>query len=444
MNQYKYRVKSLEDINDNFIANAIDDYKASELPRLISLKKMFLGQHEILNRAYEAYKPQARLVHNFPAFITYQSTGYFLGTPVSYENLDEAPEIAQILQYNDESDTNARHGENASIYGVSYELIYVDRNSAIDTRFSVISPEEMFVVYDYNIEPNPIAAIRFYKDADDTEQVEVYTDATVTYYKALASSLQYEDSIKHFFKDVPVVIFTNNENMIGDFENVITLIEEYNLLNSDTANDFAYFSDAYLFLSGAEIDTDTAVKMKEQRIINFPDEGASAQWLVKNIQDSALENYKNRLVDDIHKFSAVPNLTDENFSANLSGVAIRYKLLGLENMTKIKERKFKKGLQRRMEILFNFLYTRGKVEASNYLAIKPIFKRSLPVNIAEEATIARDLNGIVSKETAYSILSFIENPQDELLKMEEERKASNPFIGEAYTQTLEDKLPKEV
>ena len=35
--------------------------------------------------------------------------------------------------------------------------------------------------------------------------------------------------------------------------------------------------------------------------------------------DIALENYKNRLNEDIHRFSFVPNMADENFSNNSSG-----------------------------------------------------------------------------------------------------------------------------
>ena len=64
--------------------------------------------------------------------------------------------------------------------------------------------------------------------------------------------------------------------------------------------------------------------------------------MLKEINDTALENYKNRLVSDMHLFSSVPNMTDNAFASNLSGVAISYKMWSMDQVVAIKERKFKK------------------------------------------------------------------------------------------------------
>ena len=56
------------------------------------------------------------------------------------------------------------------------------------------------------------------------------------------------------------------------------------------------------------------------------------------------ENMKNRFNDEIHKFSSTPDLSDDFFSGNASGVAIKYKLYGTETLTAVKERYFKKGI----------------------------------------------------------------------------------------------------
>ena len=75
------------------------------------------------------------------------------------------------------------------------------------------------------------------------------------------------------------------------------------------------------------------------------DEGTSAEWLIKNSNDTTIENMKNRLDADIHKFAKCPNLADKEFASNASGIAIKFKTLGTENLVAIKERKFKRGLQ---------------------------------------------------------------------------------------------------
>ena len=53
--------------------------------------------------------------------------------------------------------------------------------------------------------------------------------------------------------------------------------------------------------------------------------------------------------------SHIPCMTDENFSGNVSGVAMEFKLLGMENITKIKTRYYRKGLRKRMRISVNSL-----------------------------------------------------------------------------------------
>ena len=144
--------------------------------------------------------------------------------------------------------------------------------------------------------------------------------------------------------------------------------------------------------------------------------------LIKDINDNALENYKNRLVEDIHKFAQIPNLTDEQFAGNVSGESMKYKLMGLENITGVKEAKFKKGLMRRIELLCNFLNIATN-DLMLYTDIQPIFTRNKPKNDVELANMVKSLYGILSDETLISILPFIENSNEEIEKSAIEGKA---------------------
>ena len=71
---------------------------------------------------------------------------------------------------------------------------------------------------------------------------------------------------------------------------------------------------------------------------------------------------RRALSEDIHKFSMVPDLTDEQFAANASGVAMRYKLLGLEQLTGVKERYFREGLRCRVRLFAHYLALLGDRE----------------------------------------------------------------------------------
>ena len=62
-----------------------------------------------------------------------------------------------------------------------------------------------------------------------------------------------------------------------------------------------------------------------------------ARWLIKEVNDAWVENYKDRVRRDIHKFSYTPDMQDESFGNNLSGVSIRYKILAMEQIRSKKE-----------------------------------------------------------------------------------------------------------
>jgi SPP1 family phage portal protein len=138
---------------------------------------------------------------------------------------------------------------------------------------------------------------------------------------------------------------------------------------------------------------------------------------------------KNRLDRDIHKFSHCPDMSDENFAGNSSGIAIQFKMLGTENLISIKERKFKKGLQQRLELMAQI---QGLLGASfDWRAIDIIFKRNIPTDLSGLADIINKLSNIVSTETLLGQLPFVEDIQAELdrIKQEkEENKQDNPFL----------------
>ena len=210
--------------------------------------------------------------------------------------------------------------------------------------------------------------------------------------------------------------------MYGDFEKIKGLADAYDLVTSDTANDFEYFSNALLVVSGVLVeDEEAGLDFKNNRIFNFAGTDGKAEYLLKNINDSALENYKNRLVEDIHKFSQIPNLTDEKFAGNVSGESMKYKLMGLENIISVKEAKFKKGLMRRIELLCNFLNIATN-DLMQYTDIQPIFTRNKPKNEVELANMVKSLYGILSDETLISILPFIENSKEEIEKRDLEKE----------------------
>lgn len=424
---------------------------SKEKRRLSKLQKYYNNENtKIATRKYKnKNKPKNRLSHPYAQYITDTAVGYLLGKPVAYttedKNLLEA--MTDIFRYNDESDNNTTLAKMASIYGYAYEIMYLDKNAR--PRFKAIDPSELIVCYDNTLEENIVLAIRYYDEVvrnNDLEEtvtrLEVYTKPTendkgeiIANGKIIRGtirleSIKLEDEEDYYFNDIPVNVYINNDELYGDFEKVLSLIDAYDQSQSDTANDFELFTNCMLVINGELIDDEQAENLNDVNLIQFLNSDSDAKYLIKDIQDTALENYKNRLNEDIHRFSFVPNMSDENFSNNASGIAMKFKLMGLENLIGVKEAKFKKGLMRRIELLCAYAKMKNNSDYS-YLAIEPVFTRNTPNNELELSQIMQNLTGILSEETIIGMSPRVSDIQAEI---ERKEKEANKLYEDDYSE----------
>lgn len=233
----------------------------------------------------------------------------------------------------------------------------------------------------------------------------------------------------HIYGRIPIITMYNNEEQMSDLEKIESLVNDYDKVLSDVSNEFEAFRNAYLMLKNMTTGKDGATKLKEEGIIEVMQNG-DVKFVTKQIQTEALENHLNRLEKNIYKFSQVPDLSDENFAGNLSGIAIRFKLFGLETKCIIKERKMEKAIRDLVRVLAVPLrvLTGHEVDVIN---LKVEFTRNVPNNLTEIVDTVTKLDGKVDKETLLSLLPFIDNPKEVLEKMEQEaqadRKANDPY-----------------
>lgn len=436
----------------------VEQHRMNDLPRLLELENYYNTKNKIVNRVMaDPAKPNNKLANPYASYITDTLTGYFVGEPITYNSNDEVllKDLSMIFEYNDEADENMELAKNASIYGVAYEMLYFSEEDKM-IRFKPLSPKEVIPIFDKSVESNLLAVIRYYDDYNVVEDktytiIEVINNTEVVRYQTSqgSTSLTLLEQYPHYFGMVPIAIFKNNEEERGDFEPVISLIDAYDTMESDSVNDFAYFVDCYLALYGFTAEAEDVQKMKENRIL-LMDDGTKAEWLIKNSNDTTIENMKNRLDADIHKFAKCPNLADKEFASNASGIAIKFKTLGTENLVAIKERKFKRGLQQRLELIS--MISSVIREGFDWRAIDIVFSRNLPTNDMDIANMVNSLRDIVSDETLLAQVPFVEDVQAEMERIDEQRekeKEQSPFfqVGLDYNtgaMSKEQETPKEI
>lgn len=411
-------------------------------------KKMdyYEGIQDILNRKKEDGAPNNKLVCNHAKDISDTASSYFIGEPITYKSDKDISPLTNALEEAGADEVDGDNGLDLSVYGIAYDYIYAKKDETVLT-IKNLSPTNTFMVYDDTIEQNELFAVYYYGKKDDTDQSRTRYVATVLteHYRYVLNILDSEKEQAltempepHYMGEVPITEYRNNKLGIGDFELQIPLIDAYNAIMSDRVNDKEQFIDSILAIYGTllsdedyEIDengngdgkgTEEAMKrLKREKLLELPD-GSKAEYITRTFDESGIEILRKAIEQDIHKFSHIPCMTDESFGGNVSGVAMEFKLLGMENITKIKTRYYKKGIRKRIRIFANWLSLKGKnVDTTG---IKSVFTRCMPKNLLEISQWVSNLWGKVSKKTLLSQIPFISDVETELAAVEEEEEKS--------------------
>ncbi len=424
------------------IKKYIEVFKYKHLPRLQKMKRYYNNDADILNRTFaDTTKPNHKIPNSFADYISNISTNYFIGKPVTYNATDESllADLNNIFKYNDEQTTNNTIALNQSIYGYGLEIIYLDNNS--DLRFTPVEVENTILIFDNTLENNLIYAIRFFEEMDILTNktklfVELYSELDIKYFVDIDGVLVLQETREHYFKNVPVNIYCNNIDKNGDFEKVISLIDAYNLAVSDSANERESFNEAYLVFKNSGLDDKKIIKMKETRNIviqdSGEDSGADVSFLVKNGNPTEAETNKQRIENDIHKFTFVNNMAGDAQKSHTSSAGAQLGLLGLEQIMARKEAFFRFGLTRRIEIICELLNIKGN--NYNFRDVSIQFTKNIPIDNNLVADTVSKLRGLVSDETLWGMLPMIQD-----IEVERERLAKQNELN-SYNNIFTDML----
>ena len=437
-----YLNKEIE-LNAEILRKMINRFYLNDEPRIKKYKDYYDGKQAILGKSYaDDTKPCNKVITNFCANIVNSYTGY-LATPgyISYSSEQDISDIMEILRYNDYNAEDAELLQDALICGKANELMYHDANGAV--RFRIINPLTCFGVYDDSLTGDLLYFVRIYEvsewDDTDTYKVDVYSDTTIKHYQMAGKNgaLTFLGEEPHYFAQCPANIFYLPEEK-SIFDNVMTLQDAYNTIVSSEIDDIQAFADAYLCLFGVDIDTEDVASMKENRVLSFPDNG-SASWLTKGANDAQIENILKRIQDNIYKISQCVDFSSEGFTGGVSsGVAIRFKLSGMETLGGVIVSAMKKALQRRIEIISGDVSLKMGEEVFRDINID--FKRNLPEDYSSLVNLINSLKGTVSDETLIGMLPFVEDVNAELEKVQAQKQANMAMYSFGTPTDEEDEI----
>lgn len=421
-----YRMNKNEELTLQKVAKIIQAFRLNEQVKMQKYIDYYLGNQAILRKTYsDDSKTCSHIVKNYCYSIVNNYNGYITGIPITYSSDEDITSLLDIFNYNDYENADSQWLRNALIYGVAYELVYMDEDKK--ERFKALDPREVIPIYDDTLEQNLLYVIRFYEvpsydmySSKSEYRIEIYSNAAVSIYQSnnSFSSFSLLEEYPHYFKQVPISEFALNDEKQSIFDKVISLQDAYNELLSSEVDDFSSFVDAYLVLKGTSIAEDDIPKMRENRVLVM-DEDDSAEYLTKSISDTQIQNMLQNINDSIHVIANSPDFNDEKFLAT-SGIAMKYKLVGFENASASIVANMTKAIQKRIELIYA---VRGLVNGDKFADVKIRFTRNLPQDETTVLTLVNGLRGLVSDRTLLTMIPAVEDVDAELEAIKEQKES---------------------
>lgn len=442
---YKFEMNQV--LDEKFLTRLVDKFRVREVQYYDKLDRYYQVKNDgIRYRSMKSGKPNNKLFHGFARYITNMATSYFAGKPVEYVIDDQAYRECMQDYLDDQYNYDYEISKAASKKGISFELLYI--NEQVELKTKKYEAQDIIPIYSSRPDEFLNGFVKLHETRDLDEQMlrdyaDVYDKTDVYHFSRSTKAGQFElDYIEpHYLSDVPLIVYWNSEEITGDYECVLSQIDAYDRAQSNTANDMDYFTDAYLVVVGAaggfvdengdDIKPEEAERNLRNNRIMYLDEKGDAKFLIKQSDDSSQENYKDRLFRDIFFTSQVPPMTDESFAGDLSGIALRYKLIGLEQLAIMKENKMRLAKQKKIKMITEWINFK-KSKHFDASSVKQKYTRNFVENVSEIVENVGKLEGIVSKETQLTILpaDIVSDAHEELEKIRLERDKEEDMYSE--------------
>lgn len=358
-----------------------------------------------------------------------EEVAYTLGNDITYESRNDNKNVVKDIEYytahwNELHDTDLM--KYLLIFTKVYELYYIDDKAEFCSK--IIKPTEGYAYYDESSKKVLFFIHSFKNDFDaTTSYIDVYTADKIYHFDGKFNEIA--TPTDNMFGEVPVSIGELTEEGYDDslYKDLKGVQDAFETNLSDIGNEISDFRNAYLLFKNAEVAEDDIPKMKKLGILQLPGDKADANWLIKNINDTFIQNTLNRYEDTMYQLACHIN-HNEKMQSNLSGIALRSRLIVLENKCSLQIKAHKNIVKNRIRFLFIYLDLK-KNKMYDYKDVKALYTPNIPTDdLATAQMLAQIPEGMISKDTGRGLFSFINNKVAEAEKIKKEKELEGPQV----------------
>ena len=308
-------------------------------------------------------------------------------------------------------------------FGVVFELYYtreeiVAGKKELQVCSKVVNPLDGYVYFDENLQP--LMFMRFYrKKFDTTEYVDIYTKDKIYHTDVNFSNLDRYDTNNFGFVPVTFVQLSKYREKDTIYNDIKDLQDAYETNLSDIVNEISDYRLAYFLALGCNLDDEVIAEMKERGILNTDEKDVDMRFLTKDINDTFVQNTLSTLEKQLYNMSGHVD-TGEQLASNISGTALRNRLISLEQRVRDTEAVMQEACKHRHKVIFS-VFNRIDSTTYDYRDLSVKYTLNIP---QDDLVIAQMLSqtpdGVISKETARGLFSFINNTSREAEKVKQE------------------------
>ncbi|WP_287165275.1 phage portal protein [Clostridium sp.] len=400
----------MEIIDIDLLKKAYEEYQ-NNLATYTKMYEYYKGNTDaIKNYQLVTERSNNKINTNFIKKFILEEVSYSVGNDITYISKSGNENIVNDIDYyidhwSEGHDSNL--AKNMLIYSLAYELYYVDKEGQFCSK--VIPPTQGYAAID------DFGNVSFFMHSyklkfDDITYIDVYTDKEILHFNDKFEEIN--KSTKHIFSNVSLGLAKLSEEGKDNtlYKDLKGLQDAYETNLSDISNEISDFRNAYMVLTGVAIDEGDIPKMKKLGVMQIKDKNGTAAWLIKNINDTFIQNTLNTMEDKMYKLSSHIN-HNEKMQSNTSSLALRARLIALEEKCKLNQKSIADCIKTRLKFLFIYLQVIKNINY-DYRDIKIKFTPNIPQDDLMVSQIISQLGDKLSTETGLAQLSFIENPKN--------------------------------
>lgn len=283
------------------------------------------GDQPILKRVKEI-RPEInyRIVENHAAEICAFKVGYVFGSPISFvqrasvdvdgntgKSDDTKIAILNEMMYEEGKEAQDKAlGKDISVCGVGYRIVLPKKVKTGISAFHMLrlNPLTTFVVRFNDLFKKVAVAFSYVTLKDGSIRAGAYTDTSYFELEGSLGSVRVVSESPNRI-GIPIIEYKNDDERMGCFERVISLLDALNEATSDRVNGLAQFVQSILWMNNCEIDSAQMEQLKDKLGLltkSEPGNPASVQYLTATLDQAQTQTLIDYLYEQILQIAGVP------------------------------------------------------------------------------------------------------------------------------------------